>query len=93
MSLEIFEIILISTIAFLVILGITVIVTQYKNPWWHFFCYLVTNSAPRRAFLHFVSAGRFLYPNPLSAKDLRPHPPPARKSLSFNDLRLLKGKK
>ncbi len=33
MSLEIFEIILISTIAFLVILGITVIVTQYKNPW------------------------------------------------------------
>jgi hypothetical protein len=33
MSLEIFEIVLISTIAFLIMLAITVIVTQYKNPW------------------------------------------------------------
>ena len=33
MTLEIFEIVLISTIAFLVILGITVIATQYKIPW------------------------------------------------------------
>ena len=33
MTLEIFEIVLISTIAFLIMLAITVIVTQYKNPW------------------------------------------------------------
>ena len=33
MTLEIFEIVLISTIVFLVILGITVIATQYKSPW------------------------------------------------------------
>jgi len=31
MSLEIFEIVLISTIAFLIMLAITVIVTQYKK--------------------------------------------------------------
>ena len=31
MTLEIFEIVLISTIAFLVILGVTVIATQYKK--------------------------------------------------------------
>ena len=33
MTLETFEIVLISIIVFLVILGITVIVTQYKSPW------------------------------------------------------------
>ena len=47
MTLEIFEIVLISTIAFLVILGVTVI---------------ATNSAPRRVFfMYFPRRGVFFF--------------------------------
>ena len=51
--------VLISTIAFLIMLGVTVIATEYKN-FWYFCCYLITNKRASSSFLFFLG-GAFFY--------------------------------
>ena len=84
MTLEIFEIVLISTIAFLIMLAVTVIATQYKKRW-YFCCYLITNSAPRRVFV-FPRRGVFYALTHWVSRTYGRGPTPAPKSLTVKHL-------